>query len=142
MKTIRITMMAATLFAAGLAAAADATPAVLHGEDSGSFHFGAQPAASTLTRAEVLAAAAAARHAGVSGIAEDSGSFHLAQQRHESVLTRAEVVAAMLAARHSGEMLALTGEDSGSFRLARHPATDDARTARRARTLPIAALAL
>jgi len=48
----------------------------------------------------------------------------------------------MLAARHSGEMLALSGEDSGSFRLARHPATDDALAARRARALPIAALAL
>lgn len=142
MNTIRITMMAAALFAAGGAAAAGSTTAGLHGEDSGSFHFGAQPAGSILTRAAVMADAAAARRAGAGQIAEDSGSFHFAQQRRDSTLTRAAVVAEMLGARHSGETVAWTGEDSGSSWLARQPAAETAALARRARALQIAALAL
>lgn len=142
MNPIRITIMAATLFAAGLAAAQPA--AVLHGEDSGSFHFSQQRHDSALTRAEVVAHAAAARQAGVAelAIAQDGGSFHLGQQAHHSLLTRADVIAEMLAARQSGEMAALTGEDSGAAWFAAHTAGEATRLARRARALQIAALAL
>lgn len=142
MNSIKLTMMAATLFATGLAAAQPA--AALHGEDSGSFYFSQQRHDSPLTRAEVVAHTAAARQAGIADVhvAEDSGAFHLGQQRHHSLLTRAEVVAEMLAARQSGELAALHGEDSGATWLARHGDADATRLARRARALQIAAAAL
>jgi hypothetical protein len=76
--------------------------------------------ASTLTRAEVVAARDAARTAGDLHVlhGEDSGSFHLARAAVPSTLTRAEVLAGVLAARGEGSLGALTGEDSGSFALA------------------------
>jgi hypothetical protein len=77
--------------------------------------------ASTLTRAEVVAARDAAPAAGELHVihAEDSGSFHLAKAAVAGTLTRADVHAEVLVARRDGTLGALTGEDSGSFALAR-----------------------
>jgi hypothetical protein len=115
----RMTLIAATVLAAfaGGARADDITPDPY-----------THMAASTRSRAEVVAELRAARSSGQMAQAhgEDSGSFQLARQAWVPGKTRAEVRAEVLAARGRGELSAMSGEDSGSFHLARLLAVPDA----------------
>jgi hypothetical protein len=90
------------------------------GEDSGSFALSRQAHTGSLTRAEVMADAQAARASGAlhALTGEDSGSFPLARMdspsRRDSTLTRAQVLADARAARSSHEIEWFDAEDSGS----------------------------
>lgn len=99
-------------------------PAALVGEDSGSFYLSRQAAASSLTRADVIAASQAAWASGEAAAlaGEDSGSAYFASLPLGPGLDRGVVVAELDHARSSGELGAYVGEDSGSAWLAQHPA--------------------
>lgn len=113
MKAIKITLIAAAVFAAVCARAE---------------HVG-------LTRAEVVAELDAARASGELGAyaGEDSGSFHLSRHGVGAQKTRAEVVSELEQARSDGSLASAQGEDSGSFVPSRNAAhrADDAVAAHR-----------
>jgi hypothetical protein len=97
-------------------------PAALVAEDSGSFYLSRQGSASSLTRADVIAASQAAWRSGEAAalVAEDSGSAYFASIPLGPGLDRAVVVAELDHARATGELGAFVGEDSGSAYLTRH----------------------
>ncbi len=100
-------------------------PAALLGEDSGSFYLSRQAAASSLTRADVIAASQAAWASGEAAalVGEDSGAAYFASLPLGPGLDRAVVVAELDHARATGELGAFVGEDSGSAYLSRQAAS-------------------
>jgi hypothetical protein len=121
MKTMAaLALVGGTAFTFGMAHAHGGVDSLV-GEDSGSFQLSARMHDAGQTRAQVRAAAAAARDSGEATalVGEDSGSFHLSRANGASTLSRAQVREEMLQARASGEIAAWSGEDSGSAYLGR-----------------------